>query len=470
MKKIIEKVKSQIPKYYSGFSFRKSQDLYIPYMEIGIECLIRDISEINLYFETILKLIEIEVKDVHEISNILGVSFEITKEAVVDMVEDDYVSVSENTLRITKKGKEALKTKQVVEIKKKNINKVMVDLITGEIYDGTNMRGCRISKSDVCLDKQINISKAFLDSNYSAVNQVFQQQQENDSIFGRIAITKELYKIVDISYENLVYIKNEVLVYENDNSDDVQLQLQNDINDQYLNCLYAQLREGIHPCLESFFEKDYNFITEHTNTSTALDEGLCNITDKLTADLRYAEDVDNIDFESFIKKRYMVIDKEYINYFIYSDEVPFDKLIIITNRVKNIVISEIFQELKRIAAKRTVVLIYDKNEFNATSTINHFLSSEKNNKNLFIISGENIKNTTIFFAPFLEINIEEQMIKAFNRTITYKFGVLDFDISYEKDSLKNILATYNVEALIQKRRDDNDQNRKKKKENNRKKS
>ena len=95
MKTIVEKIKSQIPKEYNGLYCRKSQQMYIPFMEIGIECLIRDISQINLFFEIILKLIEIEVLEIREVSEILGVTFDVAKEAIVDMVEGDYISVSE---------------------------------------------------------------------------------------------------------------------------------------------------------------------------------------------------------------------------------------------------------------------------------------------------------------------------------------------------------------------------------------
>lgn len=451
MKRIIRNIKDQIPKYQNGFSFRKSQELFIPYLEIGVECLIRDVSEINLFFETILKLIEIEVKDVSEISKILGVSFEITKEAIVDMIEGDYVGVSENILRITRKGKEALKTKQLIEIKKRNINKVMIDLITGDIHDGNSAKYHRIKKNELCLEKQIDVSKTFLDSNYNSINNVFQHQQEGDSSFGKSSVNKELYKIIDISYQNLVYVKNELFIYENDDSDEIQIQLQNDINDQYLNCLYKQLKEETHPCLESFFEKSIDFIKQHSDISTNFDEKLIDVTGKLCSDLRHTEDLDNFSLEAFMQKRYMLTDKEYINYFTLSDEITFDKLIIITNRVNSVLTTTIFEEIKRIAIKKPVVLIYDKNEFNVTKVLNYYLGTEKNNRNIISIASEGIVDTKIFFGPFLEINIEEKIINAFGKAITYKSGVLEFNGNYKKENLKNVLDIYKIDDLIHRR-------------------
>lgn len=42
-----------------------------------------------MFFETILKLIDIEVADVYEISAIMGVEFKLLKEAIVDMIESE---------------------------------------------------------------------------------------------------------------------------------------------------------------------------------------------------------------------------------------------------------------------------------------------------------------------------------------------------------------------------------------------
>lgn len=450
MKKIIENIKAQISTYQNGFSFRKSQDIFIPYLEIGIECLIRDVSNINLFFDTILKLIDIEVKDIYEIAQILGVSFEIIKEVVVDMVEGRYVYVSEHTLKITEKGKEALKTKQLVEIKKKNINRVMINLITGEICDGNDVKLERIRKNDVCLDKLIDVTNAFLDSNFRTINRVFQQQQESDSTFGKYSVNKELYKIVDISYESLGYMKNELFIYENDNSGDVLLQLQNDINDQYLNCLYAQLKDGTHPCLDSFFERDFNFVRERSCISINFDQELLDATNKLCSDLISIENLNTLSEKSFMQERYMVTDKEYISYFTFSDEIAFDKLIIITNRVNSILTSAIFDEIKRIAVKKPVILIYDEGEFNATQTVNYHLSSEKGNENIITITSKNIADTKVFFASALEINIEEKVMNAFGRAISYKTGKLKFNNNYKEENLKSVLTMYNIDELVQK--------------------
>jgi len=100
MKNLINDVKRHTPKSVPGYNYLKTQNIYIPFMKITVECLTRKISELNLFFESILKLIDISVKDINEIAEILGVSNSIVKEAVVDMVGMDYIYTSENMLSL----------------------------------------------------------------------------------------------------------------------------------------------------------------------------------------------------------------------------------------------------------------------------------------------------------------------------------------------------------------------------------
>lgn len=78
MDKIIQSLMHTIPKNLSGLYVVKNSEIFIPYKEVGIECLTKEISEINLFFECILKFISIGVNDIGEISRILGVSYNIT--------------------------------------------------------------------------------------------------------------------------------------------------------------------------------------------------------------------------------------------------------------------------------------------------------------------------------------------------------------------------------------------------------
>ncbi len=448
MKKILDTIKSQIPKEINGFFCIKTQEVLIPHMEIGIECLIHDISDLNLFFETILKLVEIEVKEINSISHILGVSVDTVKEAVVDMVSSDYISVSANVLGITKKGKEVLKSKKTIEIKKKNLNKVMVNLITGKISDGSNIKTAKVGKSSTCLAEEITVDKIFLDNNYSSINQVYQVQQENDSAYGRKGITKELYKIVDTYYQKLVYVENEVIFYKSDDLADLQIQFATDVNDTYSNCLYRQLKDEIHPCLENLFEKSRDFARKLAACPSQLDPLLNAVTKKVKAELYNKVDVADVDLSLFESRRYAVVDREYIDYFTHSDEFRFDNLLIYTNRINSMLNHKVFFEIERIMENKNVVIMYNEEEFYATETLKYFLG-RKQNKNLFILPSNNIDKTVICFDPALIIEVKEEIVHMFEKPICYKVSIVDFDKSNLKHWVDEIQEKYDLMKILQ---------------------
>ena len=68
MKHLIDDIKRHTPKSIPGYYYLKTQNIYIPFMKVTIECLTRKISELNLFFESVLKLIEISVTDINEIA------------------------------------------------------------------------------------------------------------------------------------------------------------------------------------------------------------------------------------------------------------------------------------------------------------------------------------------------------------------------------------------------------------------
>ena len=135
MKQVVSAVAGNLPRQLKNFHLIKRQDIYIPFCEIGITCLTKEVTEINLFFETILKLIDIEVSDVYEISSIMGVEFKLLKETIVDMIEQKYIITSENKLIMTPRGKKALADRKLVTIRKKNLNELSVNMITGSIEE-----------------------------------------------------------------------------------------------------------------------------------------------------------------------------------------------------------------------------------------------------------------------------------------------------------------------------------------------
>ena len=104
MKQLVATVVKKLPRELKNYHLIKRQNIFIPYCEIGISCLTKEVTEINLFFETILKLIDIDVSDVHEISSIMGIEFKLLKETIVDMITQRYIITVENKLIIDRKS------------------------------------------------------------------------------------------------------------------------------------------------------------------------------------------------------------------------------------------------------------------------------------------------------------------------------------------------------------------------------
>lgn len=119
MEHIIKSIARDIPKEIKNHHLIKRQDIYVPYREIGVVCLTRDTAEINLFYETILKFIDIGVCDINEISEIMGVEFKLLKEVIVDMIEEQYLATSQNQISMTQRAESAKKPDNLLLSKKK---------------------------------------------------------------------------------------------------------------------------------------------------------------------------------------------------------------------------------------------------------------------------------------------------------------------------------------------------------------
>ena len=441
MKKILNYIESRLPNDIEGFQCIKTQKILIPYMEIGIEVLTRDISDIGMFFENILSLVEVGIKEINEIGLILGVDFEIVKEAVVDMAEGDYVVVSENKLRITQKGKKIIEEKKIVEIRKTHINRMMINLITGEICDADNLNLQRPNRDSVCLQEAIRIDQSFVDSNFKVFNEFYKFRQEQDSVFGTSAVTRELYKIIGITYTQLNYIQNDLWIYKANDSNEFQLHFSSDSSDKYQNCIYEQLKEQTPPCLENFFERDRCYIEQIKNNTFIPDQNLLNSSINAKNELKQHNKV--YDLNPFLLRRYSLTDKEYISYFVYNNSLNYKRIILCINRLKNVINYEIIREFANILEKKEIYLIYNKNEYKAKEDMDR-LEKNLNSKNLHIIPCNSIKRSVILFQGELSIEIYDYILPIFGKSVHYSNYIIDFDKKYQEKLVESVIAEHNL--------------------------
>ena len=413
----------------------KRQDIYIPYCEIGIACLTKEVTEINLFFETILKLVDIGVSDIYEISVIMGVDFKLLKETIVDMIEQRYIITSENRLTMTPKGKKALEDRQLVTIRKKNINQIAVNMITGEIEENEKVIYSKFPKNSICLSEEQTITKDFLDSRYAYINDIYQKNQIETSIFKTTYLQRELYKILEIVYDRLYYVKEELLIYKNSDSDDYEFLISGDIGGKYLNCFYHQVRDVVYSGMENFFERDRNFAKKHYNKSiVSLEERQTK--EKLLKDLYGREDISDELLDEFMQTRELVDNTEIDILFSYYKEIDFEGIIILCDRMRKLLNSSIISSINQMSKKK-IWLLYDKEEYDIMNFLNQHFGDKK--KEIVYWEKANSESEFICFYPNILIEFVERTEEVFERPLTILEGRIEFDSNIIKRKMDKII-------------------------------
>ena len=443
MSKLIKTILSKCPPEVPDFICVKSTDIFFPYMEIGIDCLVRDISELSLVFEIVLSLTEMNVCDINDICSILGLSFDIVKEVVVDLVSLDYVTASEASIRITEKGKQALKSKQSIQIKKYNLNNVAVDLITGRVFDVDSVASESVSKQSICLEGNMTIDLTYLERNIQDIKSLFEEQQRSLNELYRKS-TKELYRMINIHHQKLKYIKKKLYIYKSINSEDLQFYLDNETEGAYHDAMYEQLKGQLVPSLERFFESDREFKKKAGNFSFDSSKYSKMIELKRVLSSQ-TESTLVLDADFFCGKRYSFFDNEYLYYFENDKEINYKQLIIYSNRINSILSRSIYEEIKRISENKPVFIIYDKNEYNAKGSIDYFIPIDKRN-NIHIIESSEINQSIICFSDSLLIDLEEYTLSTLNGIISFKIPIISFD----SKEISNMISTLKEKTDIKK--------------------
>lgn len=448
MKKLIDDVRRHTPKIVSGYNYIKTQSVYIPFKKVTIECLTRKISELNLFFESILKLIDISVKNINEIAEILGVSIGIVNEAIVDMVNIDYVFASEGMLTITEKGMKALKTRKKVDIQKSYLNDLIVDMITGAVYDADSVKFSKTGSRNVILETVVNIDDVYLDTHFQEINNIYQMQQKNNSVFDNSSITNELYKIIGVSYTELHYLESKVYIYKSDSSDELFFSFANDSNDKYKNEFYNQLKSGFRPCQEYFFEKNRDFISELKKREAGKDEKKASQTHAVSKLLFLDKTSEEDLLDSFVQDRYALNDTEYLSYLYYPNAFRYRRVFICTNNLRRLLSNAFCSQINILAEKTPIFIVYNNNEYGINQSIRHFFKEPP--KNLYLIPKESVDDNIICFDSKVLMYLQEHIVTAFDRSISYLQLECCFNKQVVKDELNRIVEKYNLNNATKK--------------------
>ena len=238
---LLEKYK---PPENPGYQFVKRVVSYIPVREVGLSILVRKNQRISFVYETILKLLQIKINNIQQLCDTLGLDIDVFKEIVSKMAVEDLLYVSENQMRLTEKGSEALKSLTKVTIEKKRLNHIFVNLVTGEICKN-EPKGLRQRPrpSSMYLDETFSLDVNYFHSHFEEVVTIHESLLSSNILELDSLSTVELYRILDIAYQETHFSPVTCFVYIKPSTQEIIFTFDNDKDSILMSTALMQMRE-----------------------------------------------------------------------------------------------------------------------------------------------------------------------------------------------------------------------------------
>lgn len=319
-------------------------------------------------------------------------------------------------------------------------------MITGSVYDGDSVKVSNTRKSDVLLEGVIQIDNSFLDSHFRDINEVYQLQQKNKSVFSSGAITNELYKTIGISYSELHYVENEVYMYKSESSDELMFVFSTDSSDRYKNEFYNQLKDECRPCQEYFFENNRDLVNKIQCKPTMVEPAAMAYTEKINKLLFEDNVTEEVKIDAFTQRRYALNNGEHLSYLYSSRTSKYSKIFICSDHMNGLLSRTFCSQLNVLANRIPVFVIYDKNECNIDKSLKYFFKSSS--AYLYLIPSENIEEKLICYDSELVMYLQESVVTAFNRPVVYMQLICDFNKKNVSETVANLLNKYGLDRFI----------------------
>lgn len=249
----IENVKNYIPPNNTGYEYIKHELVYVPVKDVGLEILERQWHELSFLYKTILSFVSLGITDIEVLAKQLGLEQPILIEIISQMASNDLLFISDSCMGSTSKGTKALSELEKVTIHKDYLNNVYVNMITGKILnDKPPKTNQRPRPSSMYLDQTFNIDVGFFRKQLSQVKELYQQNFIDETQFGSNLIDKELYRLLNIDYDNTLFIELSCFVFVHPESGELLLSFEGDNDAKYLATAMEQIRGGFTGAMKIF--------------------------------------------------------------------------------------------------------------------------------------------------------------------------------------------------------------------------
>lgn len=206
-----------IPQALSGYDFVQCISVYIPFKEIGLTIWERRTQSLTFIFECVMSSINAGSRQLSDLAKNFGVSESVMMQIIAQLDSEDLVAVSAGEIILTRKGQGTLADLKKTMTQRRQFNQIFVNQITGEVSDmrpsGTYAEP---PGKQVYLDEVYQIDLPFLRTQFDTLAKIYHDNQISHIIFGQSSpIEVELYRILDIRYDNLMYKPELCFVYLN---------------------------------------------------------------------------------------------------------------------------------------------------------------------------------------------------------------------------------------------------------------
>lgn len=251
-----------------------------------------------------------------------------------------------------------------------------------------------------------------------------------------------MYKILDIAYEKLYYVKDELFIYKNDDSEDYEFIIKGDIGERYQNSFYHQVRDVVYSGMENFFERDWDFSKNHYDKGLVTQEDR-QYTKSLIEKLNGSEIISDELVDQYIHTRALIDEKELEALFSCNQEFDYQGIVISCERLKKLLNPEIVSALNAISKKR-IWLLYDPKEYNVNKILEQNFGDKIKKKEVSVSENERISEQFICFYPNILVEYVEKTEKVFDRPITIFEGRIEFDSDVIKNKIDKIIDEYEI--------------------------
>ena len=367
MKEIIENFGRLIPPTYKGYQFVKRIPVYIPFADTGLEILEKKEVALPFTYETILKLLSCEINNLVDMATLLGLELDILKEIIAQMAFEDLLTISEETLVITCKGKDALRELKKISVTKKQINQIYVNLISNEIIlDDDLILYERTVPNCVCLDGHLVTDVQFFRDHFQKVKERYLIDKINEGVITDLSDSFDnLYRILGIAYQEMKFAIVYCFIYIDDENS-LLFSFDNDKN-LYASTLNQQINTNI-TGVAPIFERPYAKVVPPTENDEAKTDALKKLLQVFAKRTTTTVSVEEIE-ENYYSDRYL-LDGELEDILLDCHSYDPFKITILSSNLKSFLQNtSLIEQLLSTNPKTVFSFIYNCDEYNIEKSI-----------------------------------------------------------------------------------------------------